>query len=192
MINHPPVYIPGLSGHEIPPTSKMHSLSPATTKLILSLMDAGHSAHHISAVTGVHTSTISRLCSKHCSHLAKAIGGRPAKLTPTYVHHAICLLTSGKADTAVQVSKVLSPISNQALTIVQVTRALSDISNQSLCAETVCLHLKKAGLKSAVKQQKSNCHCRERLDFAIAHKERATMSNISMILANLLHVLHLI
>ena len=108
-------------------------------------------------MTGFHLSTISRLHSKHCSHLSKASGGRPSKLSPSHIRHAIRLLSSGKADTAVQV-----------------TRQLCNITNQSLSVETVRQHLKKAGLKAAVKKNKpllTKRHMRERLDFAIAHKD---------------------
>jgi transposase len=135
----------------------MKSLSPASQTHILFLLDAGHSASHISSTTGFHTSTIFRLHSKHHPHLAKSTGGHPFKLSPTHIRHAIRLLTSGKVDTAVQV-----------------TQQLSTLTNNSISAETVRQHLKKAGLKSAVKQNKpclTKQHIRARLDFAIAHKD---------------------
>src|SRR5258708_18594017 len=37
----------------------------------------------------------------------KGKGGHPSKLTPTAIHHAICIISTGKADTAVDVTKSL-------------------------------------------------------------------------------------
>ena len=73
------------------------------------------------------------------------------------MHHAVRLLTSGKADNATQVAQ-----------------SLQSITNQSLSHETVCRHLKKAGLKAVVKKKQpllSQCHKRERMDFALIHKD---------------------
>jgi hypothetical protein len=89
-------------------------------------------------------------------HLFKAAGGHSSKLSPTHILHTIQLISSGKADTAVQV-----------------TRHLCDITNKSLSAETVHQHLKEAGMKAVVKMNKpllTKHHMCERLDWAIAHK----------------------
>src|SRR6266536_6047891 len=72
----------------------MRSLSLGQTKHILYLLDSGQSAHQISSSTGIHTSTISRLCSKHRSSLQKSLGGRPSKLSPANTRYAIHLITS--------------------------------------------------------------------------------------------------
>ena len=101
---------------------------------ILSMLNAGHSAHSISSITGVHTSTISRLCSKECSELHKSSGGHPTKLSPANICHAVHLITTRKAENAVQV-----------------TKTLKNITNQSLSPTTVQCHLKKAGIKAVVK-----------------------------------------
>ena len=136
----------------------MRSLSISQHNHILSLLDSGHSAYQIQFSTGVHVSTISRLCSKHRSSLQKSLGGRPAKLTTADIHHAACLVTSKKAETTSQV-----------------TRLLQNIINQSLSTQTVQRHLKDtAGMKPVVIQKKpllKPCHQREHLDFAIAHKD---------------------
>ncbi len=142
-----------------PPTSlaTMRSLSAAHNKHILSLLDSGHSAHQISSSTGIHTSTISRLRSKHCSSLQKSLGGHPSKLSPANTCYAIHLITSRKAENAVQV-----------------TQALRNITNQPLSAKTVCRHLSQAGMKAVVKRKRpllTKRHRRERLDFAIAHQD---------------------
>src|SRR6266487_2587780 len=90
----------------------MRSLSLAQTKHILYLLDSGQSAHQISSSTGIHTSTISRLHSKHCSSLQKSLGGCPSKLTPANTRHAIHLITSRKAENAVQITRMLKDIIN--------------------------------------------------------------------------------
>jgi len=135
----------------------MRTLSAAHTKHILSLLDSGHSAHQISSSTGIHISTISRLRSKHRSSLQKSLGGHPPKLSPANTRHAIHLITSRKAENAVQI-----------------TKTLKDIINQPLSAKTVRRHLSQAGMKAVVKRKRpflSKRHRRERLDFAIAHQD---------------------
>ena len=95
------------------------------------MLDAGQSAHSIASATGLHVSTIYRLCSKEHSELQKAAGGHPFKLSSTNMCHAICLISSGKAENAVQV-----------------TRVFTNVVNQPLSATTVCRLLKKTGMKA--------------------------------------------
>src|SRR5258706_15602075 len=119
--------------------------------------DSGHNAHQISAATGHHTSTITQLWSKHCPDAPKPHGGHPTKLSDTDICHACHLISSGKADNSTQVTKLLQ-----------------NITNKSLSAETVHLKLKKAGWKAVVKKKRpmlSRHHRKERMDFAISHKE---------------------
>ena len=85
----------------------MKSLTPAQQPCILSLLNKGESDYKISSVTGVSTSSISKLCSKHYSILSKSIGGHPSKLSPANIHYAICLVTTQKAENAVQITKTL-------------------------------------------------------------------------------------
>ena len=121
------------------------------------MLDAGQSAHSITSATGLHVSTISRLHSKEPSELQKTTGGRPSKLSSANICHAICLISSGKAENAVQVIK-----------------ALTNVVNQPLSATTVHQHLKKTGMKAVVK---SKCpllsvkHCKAHLDYVYAHKD---------------------
>src|SRR3981189_647681 len=132
----------------------MRSLSPAQKNTILTMLDAGHSAYSIASTTGIHTSTISRLRSKKRSELQKSSGGRPKKLSPTNIRHAVHLITSRKAENAVQV-----------------TKTLSNITNQSLSPSTVRLHLKKAGMQPVDKSKRPFLkakHRKARLDFAYA------------------------
>ena len=79
------------------------------------MLDAGQSAHSITSATGLHVSTISKLCSKERSELQKAAGGHPSKLSSANMHYAICLISSGKTENAVQVTKALTNVVNQPL-----------------------------------------------------------------------------
>ncbi len=134
----------------------MHALSTAELEKVLVLINSGHSAHQISSLTGHHTSTITCIWSKHCPHVPKSSGGCPSKLSPTDMHHAIHLINSGKAENATHVA-----------------RSLQSITNQSLSHETICTHLKKAGLKAVVKKKSpllSQHHKHEWMDFALSHR----------------------
>ena len=121
------------------PIPTMHTLPPASQNHILSLLDAGNSAKRIAASTGYGVATISRLRSKHRPHLSKSSGGRPPKLSTANIRFAQRLIRSGKADTAVDV-----------------TRALCNVTNQSVHAQTVHCSLKLAGMKAVVKSSRNN------------------------------------
>jgi hypothetical protein len=138
------------------PLSIMQPIPVAHQKQILSMIDAGHSGGKIASATGYNISTISRLCSQHCSHLPKSAGGHPPKLSSINIHHTVHLIGSGKAGTAVVVAKTLS-----------------NITNQPLSAQTVCHSLKKAGMKAVVKKKKPFLRQRPRkarMDFALTHQ----------------------
>ena len=135
----------------------MRTLSLAQKNCILFMLDASHSTHSITSITGVHTSTISKLHSKECSKLHKSFGGHPTKLSPTNICHAVYLITTRKAENAVQV-----------------TKSLKNITNQSLSTTTVRRHLKKADMKAVVKKKcplLSAKHRKARLDYAYTHKD---------------------
>src|SRR3984893_5037076 len=135
----------------------MKPLPTTQANHILSLLDSGHSAHQISSLTGVHTSTISRLHSKHHSSLSKPLGGQPSLLSDANICYALHLISSQKAENAVQI-----------------TKSLQDITNQPLSSKTVCHGLQKAGMKAVVKQKKpslSQRHRKERMDFAVSHQD---------------------
>jgi len=139
------------------PIPTMRSLSAADQDYILSLLDAGHSATQISASTAFSLGVVSKLRSKHHPHLAKSSGGHPSKLSSANIRHAQRLISSGKADTAVDVAK-----------------ALRNITNQSLCVQTVRNSLKAAGMKAVVKKKKpflTKKHRKARLDFALTHQD---------------------
>ena len=93
----------------------MRTLSLTQKNCILSMLNAGHSTHHIGSITGVYASIISRLCSKEHSELYKSSGGCPTKLSPTNIRYAIHLITTREAENAVQITKSLKTITNQSL-----------------------------------------------------------------------------
>jgi len=135
----------------------MRSLSTTQKNTILSQLDAGHSIHSIASTTGISTATISRLRSKERSDLQKSSGGRPTKLSSANICHAIHLISTQKAETAVEV-----------------TKCLSNIINQPLHPSTTRRYMKKAGMKAVVKSKHpllSAKHRKARLDFAYAHKD---------------------
>src|SRR3954454_13678105 len=134
----------------------MKTLSPAQRNHILSLLDSGHSGNEISSITGIGTTTITRLHSRYRPYLHKSIGGRPSKLSTSDIRYAIRLIGTGQVETAVEVTKILK-----------------DITNQPLSAQTVRNSLKDTGLKAVVKKKRpflSKKHRRERMDFALAHQ----------------------
>ena len=76
----------------------MQPLSTDQRNNIISLLEAGHSAHEISSATGVHSSIISRLHRKHYPYLLKSSGGRPTKLSSSNICHGPHLISTGKAE----------------------------------------------------------------------------------------------
>jgi transposase len=106
----------------------MHSLSQTQKNTILSMLDAGHSAHSIASITGVHASTISRLCSKEHSELQKSTGGRPAKLSPYNIHRNVHFISFQEAENGVQI-----------------TRKPSSVKDTSIHPNTICRCLKNMG-----------------------------------------------
>ena len=131
--------------------------SSAQKNTILTMLDAGQSTCSILAATGIHPSTISMLCFKKCSELQKSTEGHSKKLSPFNISHAIHLISTQRAENAVQF-----------------TKSLTNIINQPLSPSTTCLHLKKAGMKAVVKTKHpllSVKYCKALLDFAHAHKD---------------------
>ncbi|KIK19885.1 hypothetical protein PISMIDRAFT_658538 [Pisolithus microcarpus 441] len=112
----------------------MRSLSSTQRNTILTMLDSGHSASSIASSTGLHCKHFTILRSKEHSSLQKSTGGHPSKLSPANVCHAIHLISTQKAENAVQV-----------------TKSLTNIINQPLHPNTVHQHLKKTGMKAVVK-----------------------------------------
>ena len=135
----------------------MKDTSTAQINQVLSLLDSGHTGYQISIQTGLSTSTISRIRSKHCPNLSKSSGGHSSKLSENNIHCATRLIGTGRAENAVQVAK-----------------SLQEVTNQSLSAQTVQNRMKSLGMKAVVTKKRpilSQRHWKERLDFAIAHKD---------------------
>src|SRR3981189_1438833 len=87
----------------------------------------------------------------------KSTGGCPTNLSSANIHHAIHLISTQKAETAIEV-----------------TKCLSNIINQPLHPSTTRRYMKKAGMKAVVKSKHpllSSKHCKACLDFAYAHKD---------------------
>src|ERR1700742_2354480 len=103
----------------------MPSLSQQKKADILSLLDQGYTACHISTIINVDHSTVSRIQEKERSHLQKHKGGPPSKLSSTTLHHAHCLISTGQADTAVDVARILQ-----------------NTQDQHFSTETICCGLK--------------------------------------------------
>ena len=80
---------------------------------------------------------MSKICIKHCPDLPKPSGGCPPKLSSTTSRHIVCLIGLVKAETAVDVSRILQH------TLIT-----------SISVETVQRNLKSTGLKSVVKSQR--------------------------------------
>ncbi len=134
----------------------MKSISQQTQNDIISLLEQGKSCRQIAQEIGVHYSTVSKFCSELNFTPPKGKGGHPSKLTPTAICHAIHIISTGKADTAVDV-----------------TKSLQETFPGTISASTVRRGLKKSGLKAVVKTKGpvlSQHHHRERLDFAKAHE----------------------
>jgi len=103
------------NNHLLFTTIMMKPLSPAQCNHILSLLDAGQSAHQISSKIVIHTSTITRLHLRHHPHLHKSSGGHPSKLSPADIHYAPHLIGSRKAENAAQITKTLQDIKDKPL-----------------------------------------------------------------------------
>jgi transposase len=135
----------------------MRPITEAKRNDIISLLTSGSSIPQITIATGVGHGTVSRIRSQYCPNLPKSTGGRPSKLKPVDVCHALNLITSQRAETAVEV-----------------TRTLRNISNQPLSSQTVRRHLKTIGMKAVTKKKRpllKKCHRQARLDFALTHKD---------------------
>lgn len=134
----------------------MKPISEETHNNIISLLDSGLSSRKIGAQLGVNPVTVGRVRARTRPDMQKSRGGRPAKLTATDKRRLVRTITSGKADTAVQLAQ-----------------ELKDTTEVEVSAKTMCRSLKEAGLKAASKKKKPRLlpkHIRQRLDFALRHQ----------------------
>ena len=79
------------------------------------MLDASHSACYIVSATGVHASTMSKLCSRKHSELKNSTSGCQTKISPSNTHSTVQLISIYKAENAVQMAKTLSNIINKPL-----------------------------------------------------------------------------
>ncbi|PVF90945.1 hypothetical protein CPB86DRAFT_673098, partial [Serendipita vermifera] len=77
---------------------------------IIARLSAGKSYNEINASTGISPATISRIHTKHCPDIPQCAPGHPPKLKEANVHHAVHLITSQKAENAVEVHNALQDI----------------------------------------------------------------------------------
>ena len=128
----------------------MRPLSVDKLNIVFSKLHSGQTTCQILSSTCVSIGTISKIHSEHFSDLPKSSGGCPVKLSLTNIHHAVNLITSGKAETAEWVSK-----------------ALQFITNQPVTPQTVHRHLRKTGMKAKKKKPLlSQKHRKERIVMA--------------------------
>jgi len=135
----------------------MQPLTFSQTQHILYLLDSGESPNQISASTGLHQSTISRIRSKHRPGLAKPSSGRPSLLSSADTRYAIRLITTRKAENASQVAK-----------------SIRHMIKKPVSTRSIRRYLHRAGMKAVVKTKRpllKPCHHKERLSWALAHKD---------------------
>jgi transposase len=135
----------------------MHPLSQEQINNVKSHLLAGGSTQTIASQLGVSTASVSRIRAKYCPDVPLPIPGRPKKLTPRDVKHAVRLVTSGEVETAPEAA-----------------RTLQDITNKDFSPATVRRELKKVGMKAVVKKKKPlllKRHQKAGLDWAEAHKD---------------------
>ena len=120
-----------------------------STHELNNVLSHGHnSAHCITKITGLHTSTVSHYLTLHPS------GGCPPKLSPADVSHAAWLISTGETE---MLYKLLDHSE-------QLPTTLSHVR--------VCSHLKKADFKVIVKKKcplLSACH--NWMDFATSYRD---------------------
>ena len=134
----------------------MNPLSSSKITSILSLLDSGLSVRQIASSMHVSIGSVSNIIKKHRPDAPKSVGGCKRKSTDADLQHATCLITSGKVETAVEACKVLE-----------------DITGKTLNPQTV-RRSKEVGMQSVGRTNRpflSNRHRKERMEFAIAHKD---------------------
>jgi len=135
----------------------MKPISQQVRDNIISLLDNGFSSRQIAMQLRVGHSTVNRVRRTNRAGVQKPRAGRPVKLSASDKRWLVRTVTSGKADTASQLTQELRHT------------ACMDIST-----ETVRRSLKEAGMKAVSKIKKPRLllrHRRQRMDFAILYKD---------------------
>lgn len=134
----------------------MKRISKEIENNIISLLNKEHSSRQIAAQLGVSHATVMRVHAKSRSITQKQKGGRPNKLTITDKRNIVRNITSGKANTAVDLVK-----------------NVRESTGIEVGPDTIRRALKEAGLRSATKVKKPYLqprHIRQRLEFAQRHQ----------------------
>lgn len=115
----------------------MKSLTKQIRQNVFSLLESGCSYSEIVKATGVSKSSVHRIAKSRSSHVTNCPKGQPRKLSEQDRRKIICLITSGKCDTAVDV-----------------TKELCKGGERTINSKTVTNALKSEGFKSAAKVKK--------------------------------------
>lgn len=135
----------------------MPKLTQSQRENVIARLDAGDPTSKIVAETGVSQGSVSNIRQQCRPDLPKSLGGRPKKMTETADRHALRLITSGKADTAVEVGQILA-----------------DTSNTHVEPITIRRSLRRAGLYAGAKTNKpllGRRHKKARLEFAHMYRD---------------------
>lgn len=130
----------------------MKSISQEVRDKIICLIDKGLSSRKIAEQLSVSRSTVDRVRAAARPDIEKIRPGRPAKLNSTDKRRLVRMVTTNKAETAVQL-----------------TQELHETTGTKVSERTVRRALEEAGLKATTKKKKprlSQAHKRRRMDFA--------------------------
>jgi transposase len=135
----------------------MKRISEQVRQDIISLLDTGLTSRKIAEQVGVSHTMVNIVRRTTKPGIPKPRAGRAAKLSVGDKRWLVRMITSGKVDTATKL-----------------VQELRNTKGMEINAETVRRALKETGLKAAHKQKKPRLlpkHRRQRMDFAILHKD---------------------
>lgn len=136
--------------------SDMRPISKEIQKNILYLLEIGQPSRKIANQLGVSRITVDRLRARARPGVQKARGGRPAKLSMADKRRVIQMITTHKANTAVQAAQ-----------------ELKDTTAVEVSTKTVQRALREAGMRAVTKKKKPRLlprHIKERKNFALCHQ----------------------
>jgi transposase len=135
----------------------MRAITSDKRSAALSLLQKEFSTRKITAAIGISHQTINNIRRKEMPDLIPPKAGRPSRLTEREKRALVRQITSGKADTAVELA-----------------HHLFQITEKCVATETIRSALKAQGLKAIVKKKKpmlTKRHMRQRLEFAQKYRE---------------------
>ena len=127
-------------------------MTPDAKQLVITLLQDGYSCREVADRVHLSRTTVQRIYQTISPSLPRKLGGRPATLTAYDQRLLARKITSGAADTAPQLKRLL---------------------DLNVTTQTIRNTLKKSGLKAAVKQKKpflSQAHQKRQLEFALEHQ----------------------